>query len=467
MIELSLAEIATALGCPIPLGCNEIRVTGPVVTDARLCSPGSLFVARVGANLDGLNFVPQAVAGGAVAVLAQRSSDLLPTLVVPDIQQAFGVLARFILGKVPEVAVIGITGSSGKTSTKDLLAQVLTAFGPTVATELSYNGEVGVPLTVARVESTTKYLITEMGARGRGHIQYLTTIAPPNIGVILNVGSAHLGEFGSVSEIAQAKSELAQAVPKSGVVILNADDPSVAAMAATAVGRVVLVGQSAAAQIRAENLQLDAELRPSFTLVMNGQRHPVQLAVHGEHQVGNALAVIAVALELELELKKVLAALSQAGPTSPGRMQLVDRADGIRIINDAYNANPESMRAALKALAVAGTGRRTWAILGEMLELGAASIPAHDELGRLVVRLDISRLVVVGEGARAIHTGAVQEGSWGEESQWVPDLAAAREILATELAAGDVVLLKSSRNAGLITLAQELATPANSFGGLA
>jgi UDP-N-acetylmuramoyl-tripeptide--D-alanyl-D-alanine ligase len=463
VIAMTLADLAEVTGATLH-GSPEVVVDGAVVTDARQAEPGSLYVARVGEHADGLDFVPQALARKAVAVLAERvpaeptePGYALATLVVPDVQEAFAAIAHEVVARVPGLRVVAVTGSSGKTSTKDLLAQVLGEHAPTVATAESFNGEVGVPLTACRVRPDTAHLVVEMGARGVGHIRYLTEIVRPDVAVVLNVGSAHVGEFGSVDAVAEAKAELVEALNADGVAVLNADDPRVRAMATRSAGRVVLVGRSADAHLQAHDVTLDDQARATFSMVRGDERADVRLGLHGEHHVANALAVAAVGLELGMRLPEVAEALGRARPASRWRMEVTERADGVRIVNDAYNANPESVRAALKALAGMGQGRRTWAVLGEMLELGDSSLTEHDEIGRLAVRLNISRLVAVGPGARAIHTGATQEGSWGEESVHVPDVEAAYQLLSSELEPGDVVLLKSSRDAGLRYLGDRLA----------
>jgi UDP-N-acetylmuramoyl-tripeptide--D-alanyl-D-alanine ligase len=460
VIPLPLREVAAitggALHSPTGADVSGVVVDGPVVTDSREAGPGSLYVARVGESDDGHRFAASARDAGAVAALTSRPLEDLPCVVVPDVQDAFAALARALVDRSPDLTVIGVTGSSGKTSTKDLLASVLSRHGETVANTGSLNSEVGVPLTVARITPTTRFLVVEMGARGIGHIAYLTRIAPPSIGVVLNVGTAHVGEFGSRAAIGEAKSELVQALPATGVAVLNLDDPVVAGMGRRTRARVVGVGESPSADVRATGVRLDEAGRPSFTLVTREGEAAVTLGLHGEHHVGNALSVAAVALSLGMPLPQVAEALGDARPTSRWRMEVHERADGVTVVNDAYNANPDSVRAALKALAAMGRARRTWAVLGEMLELGPDSVAEHDAIGRLAVRLDIKRLLVVGEGARPIDSGARQEGSWGQESAWVPDADAAHELLARELAAGDVVLLKSSRDAGLRFLGDRL-----------
>lgn len=463
MIPMSLSRIAALTGGRLH-GISEqeasaLVVDGPVVTDSREAGPGGLYVARVGESMDGHQFVGRARDAGAVAALTTREVEDLPCVVVDDIQDGFVALARGVLQAHPEITVIGITGSSGKTSTKDLLASVLSAAGPTVAPVGSLNSEVGVPLTVCRIADDTRFLIVEMGARGMGHIEYLADIAEPTIGIVLNVGTAHVGEFGSREAIGRAKAELVAALPDGGLAVLNADDPVVRAMVGQTAARALLVGASHEAGLRATDIDLDGAGRPSFTVSGDGVEAEtrVTLPLHGEHHVGNALAVIAVALECGMAMGDVAEALADARPASRWRMEVTERADGVTIINDAYNANPDSMRAALKALVAMGRGRRTWAVLGSMLELGDESTTEHDAIGRLAVRLNVSRLVVVGETARPMASGAQHEGSWGDEAVWVPDADAAYELLSRELAAGDVVLFKSSRDAGLRWLGDRLA----------
>jgi UDP-N-acetylmuramoyl-tripeptide--D-alanyl-D-alanine ligase len=470
MIPLSLKDIAEITGGQLhgvdDAGAGALVIDGPVVTDSREAGPGGLYIARIGEQMDGHQFVAPAAELGAVAAMTTRAVDDLPCVVVEDIQGGLASLARAIVDRHPDLTVIGITGSSGKTSTKDLLASVLSSAAATVAPVGSLNSEVGVPLTVFRVTPQTRFLVVEMGARGVGHIDYLTRIAPPSIGIELNVGTAHVGEFGSREAIAIAKAELVQALPPTGLAILNGDDTVVRGMAAQTTARVQLVGTGPDADVRATEVTLDDRGRPSFTLTTPRGGAEVTLPLHGEHHVGNALAVVAAALECGLPLTDVVAALATAVPASRWRMEVTERPDGVTVVNDAYNANPDSMRAALKALVAMGGGRgrddstpsrRTWAVLGAMLELGEDSTTEHDAIGRLAVRLNISRLVVVGDTARPMASGAQHEGSWGDEAVWVPDADAAYDLLAEELRPGDVVLFKSSRDAGLRWLGDRLA----------
>ena len=465
MIPLRLSEIARitggqfyeAFGAP---GADPL-VDGPVVTDSREAGAGSLYIARIGEAMDGHEFVAAARAQGAVAALTSRPVTDLPCVVVQDVQEAFVLLARALVELNTHTKVIGITGSSGKTSTKDLLSLVLGRYGETVANVGSLNSEVGVPLTVCRITPTTAYLVLEMGSRGIGHIRYLTGIAPPRIGVVLNVGTAHIGEFGTREAIGTAKAELVQALPATGFAVLNADDPIVTGMASKTQAHVIWVGRSAQASVRAIDISLDPQARATFTLVTREGSAPVALGLHGEHHVANALAVAAVALTVGMPLPAIASALGDARPVSRWRMEVHQRADGVTLVNDAYNANPDSMRAALEALATMGQGHRTWAVLGEMRELGPESITEHDMIGRLAVRLNVSRLVAVGQGTQPIDAGARREGAAGEESTWVADIDAAYELLQQELVPGDVVLLKSSHDAGLRWLGDRLLDDAD------
>ena len=480
MISLSLAEIAAIVGGTLHGTDGTPVVTGSVEFDSRKPAPGGLFVALPGEKADGHDFAAKAVEAGAAGVLAARPVGV-PAVVVPPLPPgkahdrsvaltgdsdgsgaavlaALGRLARHVVVELSRAGliVVGVTGSSGKTSTKDLIAQLLEPLGPTVAPPGSFNNELGHPWTALRADETTRHLVLEMSARGPGHIAELAELAPPRIGVVLNVGSAHVSEFGSRDVIARTKGELVEALPEDGLAVLNADDPLVAAMAGRTRARVVFVGESPSARIRAEDITLDEQARASFRLVTPDGQARVNLPLHGEHHVGNALSAAAVALELGSTVDEVAARLTAVQRRSARRMEVITRADGVTVLNDSYNANPESVRAALKALVSMSRGRRSWAVLGVMGELGADTVSAHDEIGRLAVRLNISRLVVVGEQAAAMHTGASHEGSWGEESTLVPDTDAAIELLRAQLRPGDVVLVKASNFTQLWRVADAL-----------
>ncbi|MER5666454.1 UDP-N-acetylmuramoyl-tripeptide--D-alanyl-D-alanine ligase [Streptomyces mirabilis] len=464
MIALSLAEIAAVVGgqtydIPDP----SVQVTGPVVRDSRDVEPGSLFVAFAGERVDGHDFAEAVVAAGAVAVLASRPVGV-PAIVVEDVQAALGALARHVVERLG-ATLVALTGSAGKTSTKDLIAQVLRSKAPTVFTPGSLNNEIGLPLTALSATEETRFLVLEMGARGIGHISYLTDLTPPRIGLVLNVGTAHIGEFGGREQIAQAKGELVESLPPSeagGVAVLNADDPLVRAMASRTKARVILFGESGEADVRAENVRLTDAGQPAFRLHTPSGCSDVTMRLYGEHHVSNALAAAAVAHELGMSADEIALALSEAGSLSRWRMEVTERPDGVTVVNDAYNANPESMRAALRALAAMGKasqaqGGRTWAVLGQMAELGDEALAEHDAVGRLAVRLNVSKLVAVGgREASWLQLGAYNEGSWGEESVHVSDAQAAVDLLRSELRPGDVVLVKASRSVGLERVAQAL-----------
>ena len=457
-MTLTLAEVARATGGTLADATGRERVEGSVVVDSRLARPGTLFVAVGGEHVDGHDFAGAAVAAGAAGVLAARRVGV-PAVVVDGgndaVVAALGRLAHAVLAAAPGVTVTAITGSSGKTSTKDLVAQVLPRSGPTLAPQGSYNNDLGVPLTVLRLDRAVRHLVLEMGTRGAGHLARLCRIAPPQIGVVLNVGTAHLGEFGSPGAIAAAKRELVEALPASGTAVLNADDAHVAAMANASAAPVLWFGAATGADVTATEVALDEDGRPSFRLHTPAGSAEVSMQLVGEHHVANALAAAAVAHRVGLGVEPIAGALSSAGALSRWRMEVHRRPDGVTVINDAYNANPDSVRAALRALVAVGRGGRTWAVLGEMLELGDRSAAEHDGIGRLAARLGITRVVVVGAGAHPMHLGA-SDGPGGVESVPVPDRATALALLRQELRRGDTVLVKSSRDAGLRQLGEDL-----------
>ncbi|WP_075301126.1 MULTISPECIES: UDP-N-acetylmuramoyl-tripeptide--D-alanyl-D-alanine ligase [unclassified Pseudonocardia] len=473
MIEMTLAEVAAVTGGTLH-GVSDEQAAVPVTAvefDSRKAGPGALFLALPGERADGHDFAAGAVTRGATGVLAGRPVDA-PAVVAPPAEvrdahtylgsvdpdghgaavlAALGRLARHVLGALPGLAVVGVTGSAGKTSTKDLLAAVLAPLGRTVAPPESFNNELGTPWTALRADAATRHLVLEFSARGAGHIAALCAVAPPRIGVVLNVGSAHLGEFGSRAGIAAAKGELVEALPpgdlpggRGGVAVLNADDELVLAMRSRTPARVVTFGRSAGADVRAEDETLDAG-RPSFRLVTPAGSAPVSLRLVGAHQVSNALAAAAVALELGGTPEGIAEALSAAGPASRWRMEVTDRADGVTVVNDAYNANPEAMRAALSALAsVAGPDRRAWAVLGPMAEIGDGAAEAHADTTRRARDAGVARVVAVGAP------------DYGDGAEHVGDVGAALDLLRAELAPGDVVLVKASRSAGLERIAAGL-----------
>ena len=450
MIELRLAEIASAVSGMAAVGGDE--TVDSVVTDSRAVAPGALFVAVPGEHADGHDYVAQAQDRGAVCSLVSRPV-AGPHILVGDTVQALGLLAAEVVRR-STATVVAVTGSSGKTTTKDLLAQVLAGRGEIVAPVGSYNNEIGVPLTACRVTETTTHLVLEMSARDVGHIRYLTRIAPPDIAVVLNVGVAHLGVFGSRERIAQAKGELVESLTPQGIAVLNGDDRAVAAMANRCAGRVVLYGETRSATYRATAVTLDDSGRPQFTLHTPYGDAPVALALVGQHMVGNALACAAVACELGMPVADVAAALTEARGASRWRMEVRSSPAGFTVINDAYNANTESMIAALKALK--SLPGRSWAVLGPMAELGESATDEHIRIGQLVVRLGIDKLVTVGPGAKVMHDAFLLEGSLPDDATYVEDVDAAVVFLTSALREGDVVLVKASRSAGLERIALSL-----------
>lgn len=477
MILLSAHEIARASVGEL-FGLSEEQAEKVTcnfaTTDSREVSSGTLFLAKPGESTDGHLFVPTAFESGATLALTERqitqaNGSSYPQVVVDDVVLAMGRIAKYCLEKMRangELTVIGITGSAGKTTTKDLLAAIFATAGSTVAPQGSYNGEVGVPLTIFQADENTRYLVSEMGADRVGNIEYLANIVQPDHGVILKVGTAHAGEFGGVDNIEKTKGELATGSTVS--LALNDDDYRVRRMISRASVPTVYFGVGKGnydggdqPRIYAENLRTGETGCPEFTLVFpNGDRFEIFSRLIGEHHVYNLLAAATAAFQAGISPQIIAEKLNSSGAVSRWRMQRTDRVDGITVINDAYNANPESMAAALRSLAhlSRASGRRSWAVLGAMLELGDVSVEEHDRLGRLAVRMNISKLVAVGETAKPIYNAAHLEGSWGNEATWVKNTEEALSLLKQELEPGDIVLFKSSNGAGLGMLGETVST---------
>jgi UDP-N-acetylmuramoyl-tripeptide--D-alanyl-D-alanine ligase len=452
MIAMSLAEIAEIVRGTVH-GDPSTVVTGPAFLDSRRPEQGGLFVAFAGERVDGHDFAERAVAGGAAAALVSRPAGV-PAVSVGDVQLALQDLAREVLRRRreqrPPLTVVAVTGSQGKTGVKDLLAALLSDGGPTVATAGSFNNELGLPLTVLRTEELTRHLVLEMGARGTGHIAELCRIAPPDVGLVLNVGKAHLGEFGSVENIAVAKGELVEALAPDGAAVLNADDPLVAGMAPRTAAHVWTYGRRGS-DVRIDAVELDQYARPAVTLVHGDDSRRVQLQLSGEHQAINAAAAVTAGLAAGRPFDRLLDALESVETLSPWRMEIRERSDGLVVVNDAYNANPDSMRVALETVAGIGrrTGRRTVAVLGEMRELGPTSDEEHRTLGRIAVELGFDLVVAVGEGARPITETA-------REASFCASVAEAIDVVRNNVGDTEVVLVKASRAAGLERLADAL-----------
>lgn len=460
MIELTLAEIAEALGGDLRAPDPATTIAGSVQTDSRLVAPGSIFFALPGEVTDGHLFAAGAVDRGAALLVVERPLDIdAPQLVVADGVVALADLARLVVARVRAAGtlrVAAVTGSNGKTTTKNLLRAILEAEGPTVAPQGSFNNHVGAPISMLQVDDATEYLVVEMGASHLGEIARLVSIVTPDVGIVLKVGLAHAGEFGGIDAVQRAKSEMVTDLPDTAVAVLNRDDGRVAAMAEQTAARVVWFGLHPESDLRATDVSVSAG-GTAFALEVDGARHPVRLRILGEHHVSNALAALAVAREFGVPVERAILAIGAVPRAERWRMELLDPGTGVVVINDAYNASPDSTAAALKTLAqIVQAGQRSVAVLGEMAELGEFAQEEHDRIGRLAVRLNIGKLIVVGERARHIHLAAGLEGSWDGESVLVPDVEAAYDLLRDELRDGDVVLVKSSKSAGLRVLGDRL-----------
>lgn len=476
MINNTVGELAGVIGARPEIDGREPEpaLLGAPVTelvyDSRSAGPGSLFVALPGERVDGHDYAPQAWRSGAVAAITSRPVSGGLCLITEDPVAAMGLIGRYLTARAKQAGlrVVGITGSAGKSTTKDLLAQILERVAPVVAPRGSMNNEIGLPTTASWVTAETEFLIAEMGAKGIGHIRYLCGITPPDIGVVLNVGAAHLGKFGSQDAIARAKGELVEAVPDTGHAVLNAGDVRVRAMASRTSAPVIFFGVEgddlAGIQpaVRAVGLVPDDLDRWSFDLLVAGEQHRVRLGLLGRHQVANAVAAAAAAHAAGVPAALIAEALGAAETRSHWRMELHQLPDGTVLINDAYNANPASMTAALDALAGIGGPRksadpqtRTIAVLGEMLELGDDSTVMHEQVGRAVAERRIDRLITVGAGAQPIMAGALAAGMDRAAVVNVADKAAALAEL-DRLQTGDVVLIKASRDVGLETIGEQL-----------
>ncbi|KAA9135913.1 UDP-N-acetylmuramoyl-tripeptide--D-alanyl-D-alanine ligase [Microbacterium caowuchunii] len=465
MIALTLSHITSVLGGTLRLAGTdtpETVVDGTVDTDSREIGPGGIFVAKPGETTDGHVFVGAAVAAGAALAIVERPVDAdVSQIVVPDAVTALADLAREVVAIVraeEDLRIVGITGSNGKTTTKNMLARILESQGETVAPRASFNNEVGAPLTMLRVRRSTRFLVSEFGASGPGEIARLAGLVEPDIAVVLMVGMAHAGGFGGIEATFHAKSELVRALRTGGLAVLNADDTRVRDMAPIAAersGTVRWFGQAPEADVRAEGIEVTAS-GTRFTLTADGQTLPVTLRVLGAHHVMNALAAVAAATALGVTVADCVAGLESLELAERWRMQPLG-SERVRIINDAYNASPDSMTAALRTLAqITAPGERMVAVLGAMSELGEYAGEEHDRIGELAVRLRIPRIVVIGAEARRMFISAISEGSWSDEAVFFPDADQAYDYLMTELRDGDRVLVKSSNSAGLRFLGDRL-----------
>lgn len=478
MLALTLAEISAAVDGVLHLGprrtdvptessadgesvLESTVVDGTVETDSRLVVGGGVFFALRGETTDGHLFAASAVRNGAALLIVERLLDEeVPQIVVTDTTAALSSLAHEVVARLRRsggIRVVGITGSNGKTTTKNLLRAILSTVGPTVAPQGSFNNHVGAPLSMLRADASTRFLVIEMGASGKGEIARLVRIAIPDVAVVLKVGLAHAGVFGGIDETQRAKAEIVTGLPATASAILNADDHRVTAMAALTDAAVTWFGLADSADVRAEDIETSAA-GTAFTVVADGRSWPVRMAILGEHHVMNALAALAVARQLGVDFSGAIASIEAVVRAERWRMEVLRPTADITVINDAYNASPDSTAAALKTLAqlARGSGGRSIAVLGEMAELGEYSDEEHDRIGRLAVRLNVAQLVVVGKSARHIHNAAGLEGSWDGESVLVETPEEAFDLLHDRLRPGDIILVKSSKSAGLRFLGDRL-----------
>ncbi len=460
MIGLALSDIAAIVGGRlVPDGLGDRLVGGPVETDSREIVPGGVFVAKPGETTDGHLFADAAVAAGAALLIVQRELEQpVPQIIVPDVLDALGALATEVVARVRArgtLKVVAVTGSNGKTTTKNLLRSICSLAGPTVASRASFNNEVGGPLTMLEVQEDTAYLVAEMGASHVGDIARLIGMVRPDVGIVLKVGLAHAGEFGGIERTVEAKSEMVTGLLPTDVAVLNEDDVRVSAMAGRTRARVVRYSSERAADVVATDVVAGID-GTSFTLSLpGGERRPVRFRVLGEHHVANALAAAAAADALGIGIDTIVTGLEAVSRAERWRMEVLV-SNPVTVINDAYNASPDSMAAALKTLVQIAPGR-TVAVLGEMTELGDLAESEHERIGILAVRLNIGQLVVVGEGARRIQLAAAAEGSWDGESLFAADQDEALDLLESLVEPGDTVLVKSSNSAGLRLLGDRFA----------
>ncbi|MDO5723490.1 MAG: UDP-N-acetylmuramoyl-tripeptide--D-alanyl-D-alanine ligase [Flaviflexus sp.] len=455
MIERSLVEIATDAGADTA-GLAEVAARAAVV-DSRLVTGGEIFVATAGERTNGNDHAADALARGAAGVLTDDpdraiagGADRSRIISVPDVVAALGRLAKANLAlarRLGNPLVVGVTGSVGKTTTKDLLAHVLAPRGPIIAPPGSFNNEIGLPLTVLRADENTATLVVEMGADHVGNIDYLTDIAPLDIGIVLAVARAHIGGFGSLENVARAKSELVTGIRPGGLAILNADDPRVAAMSRLA-ERVTFFSATGNGDVAARNVDLGEDGRASFDLVIGAESAPVRLGLIGAHHVSNALAAAACAHAAGLSAGEIAGRLD-AKAASPHRMD-VWRSGDLTVIDDAYNANPDSMRAGIAALAQLGEGTKI-AVLGAMLELGEGSDEEHASLGRELADRGIDTLIA--HRAPALAAAAAEAGLKVREPA---DLDEAHAAVIEEIAGGGTILFKGSYGSKMWALADRL-----------
>jgi UDP-N-acetylmuramoyl-tripeptide--D-alanyl-D-alanine ligase len=469
MLELTLDDITAIVGGELTITANaaaagitgQSTVSGVVDTDSRLIDAGGIFVAKPGEFSDGHLFVDAAVANGAALIVAERVLDVdVPQIIVPGSVDALGKLATEVVARVKaigQLTIVGITGSNGKTTTKNLVRSIVESVGETVAPRDSFNNEVGAPLTMLKLTESTRFLVAEMGASGEGEITRLVRMAKPDIGVVLTVGLAHAGEFGGIETTLRTKTEMVSDLTVDDVAVLNSDDPRVVSMADKTAARIIWFGHGKNANVRATDINASATGTDFVLTLASGESATVRFQVLGEHHVMNALAAAAVAEQIGIGIADIVSALEGVVRAEKWRMEVTRGTNDRILINDAYNASPDSMSAGLRTLAqIAAPNERTIAILGEMSELGEFSHEEHSRIGLLVVRLNINKLVVVGQAAKALHLAATAEGSWDGEAVFVETADDAYELVAADLRPGDRIFVKSSNSAKLRFLGDRL-----------
>ena len=454
MIKLTLGEIAAIVEGQVINAEAGFSTSAYPVINSKLANSETFFAAFAGSHEDGHDYISSAISNGAQFALVSKDCSA-PAIKVSDVSAALTKLAIFARNKLQAMTVIGITGSQGKTTTKDLLLHILSVSGETIAPAESLNNELGVPLLLLRCTESTKYCIVEMGARHIGDIKYLSEIAKPDIGVVLGVGKAHVGEFGSREIIAKTKSELISALGPEGIAVLGTYDEFTPNMSPQIGVRKIFFGEKSQCEIRAADIEV-REGRAHFDLVTPAGRAAVSLQLLGLHQISNALAAAAVASALEIPIDTISAALSTAEVSSKWRMAISEIGE-VTIINDSYNANPESTAAALRTLALISqeTGGVSWAFLGKMHELGESSDSEHAAIGRLVTEIGVDHLVVIG--AREYLTDLTVDSPGGESAVHYFESKVEALSMVEHFAPGDVVLLKASRAEEFNILAEQIS----------
>lgn len=467
MIKLTLKEISDAVNGQIEDNFSDLLVSGNVEIDSRKIKSGDLFVAINGHKVNGADFAQQAIYNGAVGVISEKPISNLPCIVVnegisnaKDENQstvvALSKLAKYVLKKLPNIKKIALTGSSGKTTTKDLIADLAELIGPTVAPEGSFNNEIGLPLTILKCNENTKILVSEMGARRIGNIKQLCEIVEPDISIILNIGTAHIEIFGSKENILKAKSEIISTLERNNIAILNKDDESFEKLNSLTQAKIITFGTQNA-DVYATNIELDENGSASYDLNYNKQKAQVRLKIVGLHQVSNSLAAATALISLGIEVDKIAQKLSSSIAKSKLRMQIEKSNQGIEVINDTYNANPESVIAGLETLKLKSQNRKTWAILGEMRELGAESKFYHELVAQKIIELKIDNTLVIGEGAKYIYD-FLMLNNYSGSATYAEDIFEAIKVCRVLLQKNELVLVKASRSIGLERVAQVIVS---------